>query len=162
MALFHRQYQLNSHWLGSPFFVFQSPKCGTWYLVPATILVSPPSRLQELIWYFCVTSTGCWTLIAQSEPDTWHPASLNSCVSVQSTIVIDHWTWQDQRARTHVDRDTGGDAPVCSPVCLCVAWSRQAPRSIACFNPPVLSGQAWYCGCFTGLWTGPSTHGAQK
>ncbi|CAL8391245.1 unnamed protein product [Arctogadus glacialis] len=23
-------------------------------------------------------------------------------------------------------------------------------------NPPVLSGQPWYCNCLSGLWTGPS------
>ena len=50
---------------------------------------------------------------------------------------------------------------------LCVATRlpllNQAPRNSAYFrNPPVLSGQAWYCTRFSGLWTGPSIHGVQE
>ena len=33
----------------------------------------------------------------------------------------------------------------------------QAPGNSAYFrNPPLLSGQAGYCSCLSGLWTGPS------
>ena len=46
-GIFHWQYLPNSPRFGPPFFAFRSPKWGTWYLVPDTFLVSPPSRFQE-------------------------------------------------------------------------------------------------------------------
>ena len=99
MALFHRQYQLNSPLLFLRF-DHQNEVPGTWYLVLFSplrrgskkadlILLCDVNRLLATDWPES-DATGRVMMSATSEPDTRHPAPLNTSISVQSTIVIDY------------------------------------------------------------------------
>ena len=112
---------------------------GTWFLFPGTILVSPSSRFRQswsdtsvwcknrllaTDWPECDTTGRILTSVFKYQPQR----SASGSGRLETTIRIS--------APEHgAGRDCGGDAPVRSPVCLCVACFAHA-----CYDdPPALT-----------------------
>ena len=106
---------------------------------PGTFLVSPPSRFQKswsdtFVWrrqaagHWLAREWRHWTNNDERNVRAWHPTPcLNTSISVQSTIVIDYWTWQDQRASARWRR---------SCVFMCRVEVRHCSLAHACYDDP--------------------------